>query len=57
MQTNPAREPMFIPIIAPKYTPKTPILSGIASKYAKNMLNISSRNIVRPSDLKPEPIP
>ena len=57
MQMNPIIEPMFIPMIAPRYTPKTPILSTIPSRYAKSMLKINSLKTVRTRDLNPEPMP
>ena len=57
MKTNPITEPIFIPIIAPKYTPKTPICNVIPIKYANDMLKTSSLKIVKDNDLKPEPTP
>ena len=57
MQIKPIKEPIFIPITAPKYTPKTPISKIIPIIYANAMLNINSLKIVNPSDLNPEPTP
>ena len=57
MKAKPIREPMFIPMIAPRYTPKTPIPIVIPITYANAILNISSLKIVNASDLKPEPTP
>lgn len=57
MKTNPITEPRFIPIIAPKYTPKTPIFNVIPIKYANAMLKTNSLKIVNDNDLKPAPTP
>ena len=57
MKTNPITEPIFIPIIAPRYTPNTPIFKIIPKIYAHAMLKINSLNIVRARDLKPDPTP
>ena len=54
---NPMKEPIFIPMIAPRYTPKMPIFNVMPKIYANVILRTSSLMTVRVKDLNPEPTP